>query len=288
MTKPLLVLVHGRAQGGRSEEELLGEWTGTLKRGLRPDQAARLSEAEIRLPFYGDQLDDLVANAAPPPGIATRGSATDLDADYAAFMLDFVEEIRAREGLTDARVGADVLADRGPMQWRWVQRVMQTLEVIPGLSAAMIELVTRDVWVYLTNPHVRATINAIVADALEAGRPTVIVGHSLGSVVAYDVISKTQGLSVPLYLTVGSPLGVKSVKDKLAPIARPAIIGDWFNAFDDRDVVALNPLDGGHFPVAPPIENYDRVRNRTSNAHGISGYLNDTKVASKLFGRLFR
>jgi hypothetical protein len=51
---------------------------------------------------------------------------------------------------------------------------------------------------------------------------------------------------------------------------------------DERDVVALYPLDAANFPVDPPIENKRDVDNPTSNRHGISGYLSDPVVARRL------
>jgi hypothetical protein len=59
-------------------------------------------------------------------------------------------------------------------------------------------------------------------------------------------------------------------------------VGHWFNAYDDRDVVALLPLDGQTFNVTPPIENKGDVRNFTDNRHGIEGYLVDPVVAQQV------
>ena len=56
----------------------------------------------------------------------------------------------------------------------------------------------------------------------------------------------------------------------------------WYNAYDERDVVSLYPLDDSNFPVTPPMENFSNVKNHTSNRHGIAGYLDDTSVARKI------
>jgi len=52
--------------------------------------------------------------------------------------------------------------------------------------------------------------------------------------------------------------------------------------------VALNPLDSLNFPVAPPseIENKGDLKNKTSNNHGIVGYLNDAVVAKTIYDAL--
>src|SRR5262249_13915703 len=117
--------------------------------------------------------------------------------------------------------------------------------------------------------------------------PTVMVGHSLGSVVAYSVLrSDRRRLRIPLYLTVGCPLGVRPIRDQFRPLRYPLPVKAWFNAFDARDVVALYPLDRANFPVTPEITNYAEVKNSTDNRHGIAGYLDDTQVAKWLLDAL--
>ena len=66
------------------------------------------------------------------------------------------------------------------------------------------------------------------------------------------------------------------------PLRSPACVRDWFNAYDDRDVVALVALDDKAFDVNPRIENKGDVLNFTDNRHGIAGYLADPVVAAKI------
>jgi hypothetical protein len=75
---------------------------------------------------------------------------------------------------------------------------------------------------------------------------------------------------------------VKAIKAALAPIEHPQCVTRWFNAMDERDVVALFPLTAERFNVDPAIENKNDVRNHTSNRHGISGYLDDAEVARRI------
>jgi hypothetical protein len=110
-----------------------------------------------------------------------------------------------------------------------------------------------------------------------------MVGHSLGSVVAYSVLrSDSRSLRVPLYLTLGCPLGIRAIRDQFRPLQYPLPVKEWFNAFDTHDIVALHPLDRANFPVTPEIENYAAVKNSTGNRHGIVGYLDDPRVAQRL------
>lgn len=77
----------------------------------------------------------------------------------------------------------------------------------------------------------------------------VVVGHALGSVVAYDVLRRDpRRLALPLLVTVGSPLGIRAIRDELRPLRFPRGVKAWRNAFDERDPVALWPLDGADSP----------------------------------------
>jgi hypothetical protein len=291
MSRSTLVLVHGRAQQGRDPEELKRVWLDTLRQGLGRERSTILANVEVRLPFYGDVLDGFVQgmNDSIPPDIIVRGDAPQADAEYKQFHADMVEEVRRGLALTEAQAElfmTDEVRQRGPLNWEWVQALLRAADAIPGVSAGAIERFTRDVFVYLSRSTVRKAVNQIVDADIPSGK-TVIVGHSLGSVVAYDVLrSTTRQIEVPLYVTVGCPLGVGPIRRTLTPIGFPKSLRSWYNALDERDVVALHPLDAAAFPVDPPIENYTRVRNGTENAHGIAGYLNDPVVAKRIYDAL--
>ena len=105
--------------------------------------------------------------------------------------------------------------------------------------------------------------------------------------MAYNVLMSRPtpfaAVKVPLLVTVGSPLGVNAVQSRLQPHTFPKPVGEWFNAMDPDDVVALYPLGPKHFKTGGTIENYTHVKNWTDNQHGIAGYLDDEKVAKKIY-----
>lgn len=107
----------------------------------------------------------------------------------------------------------------------------------------------------------------------------------MGSIVSYIVLNKNPDYNVKKYITVGSPLGLKSIEKYLGASKRmpECIKNGWYNAFDERDFVALKPLDKIHFNIRPAIENYDKVLNFTDNKHGIAGYLEDKIVAERIY-----
>lgn len=172
------------------------------------------------------------------------------------------------------------LKPRGPLNWEWIQATLRAIDKHGGrtMGARTLELFTRDVFVYCSYPGVRDEIDRIVRAALTE-QPTVIIAHSLGSVVAYNVLrTDPRRLQVPALITVGSPLGVRAVRDNFRPLRNPPV-GAWYNAYDSHDVVALYPLDSTNFPIQPAIRNLGAIDNHTDNRHGIDGYLDDVTVA---------
>jgi len=94
----------------------------------------------------------------------------------------------------------------------------------------------------------------------------VVVAHSLGSVVAYEVLCSLPGSASLSFVSLGSPLGLPNlVFDRLQPAPRPvgaeprgywpARVRAWNNIADAGDVVALvedlRPLFGCRYPSDP-------------------------------------
>jgi hypothetical protein len=288
-----LVLVHGRSQQGLNPVDLQAIWLETLQRGAAKIGRALPQQLEVAFPFYGDKLDQLARRFDLPSTnqIQARGSA--VNSDYLSFQADVAEQLRVRAGVTDVQVQEEFGTNptqKGPQNWAWVQAIIRAIDRNAGsLSESAIESFMRDVYLYTSRVTVRDEINSIVAPALNA-TPCVVIGHSLGSVVAYNILrTDPRALQVRAYVTVGSPLAISAIRDRLEPkpIGFPApAVKAWYNAYDPKDVVALYPLDAQNFPVNPPIENYGRVRNGTDNRHGNIGYLDDVDVAKHVLDAL--
>jgi hypothetical protein len=228
-----------------------------------------------------------------PPGpedqvaaVIIKGTA---DVAKRQFMLDVLEEVRDHEGITDAQLLAveqAAIQEKGIQNWEWVQRILKAVdENVDGASAASIAVATNDVYEYLFNPNVTKPIDDGVRKVMVGDQPTVVVSHSLGTVVAFKMLkemAREAAWKVPLFVTLGSPLAVRAIRTRLRPLIHPPCAGAWFNAMDERDVVALHPLDKAHFNIAPEIENKTDVDNPTPNRHGISGYLGDRDVAARI------
>ncbi|WP_280335667.1 hypothetical protein [Nocardia wallacei] len=272
-----LVLVHGRAQQRKDPAALRKQWIDAL--GTNIDEGA-----DVAFAYYGDLLADLVDRVEKelPDDLAARGPATGPHSyltAQSAILADLVQAAGVTEG--EVLEELDMLQARDPQNWGWVLAAARTLSRIPGLDARVIDTWLRDVSLYITNAAVQRAVDQIVLTELDT-EPFALVAHSLGTVVAYNVLrSPLRTAPCRGLITLGSPLAIPAIRKRLrAPVTYPPALSNWFNAFDKADIVALRPLDATYFPTDPPIDNYPGVTNPTPDRHGITGYLTDPKVAT--------
>ena len=290
-----LVLVHGRAQQGKDSVALKAEWIESLRAGLAASGLdLPVPESAIRFPYYGDTLEDLVAGRSGDAvaDVVVRGTGDDEAAQ--AFLEEVVLEVQEGRGLPPDAVheaaGSQEVLGRGFQNSRLVLGILRALDRhVPHASGPALALATSDVYHYLHNPGIGRAIAEGVRAAMTPGAESVVVGHSLGSVVAYRLLKEegpAAGWRVPHLITLGCPLGVGAIRRRLAPVGHPSVAGAWFNAFDPHDVVALRPLRDPWFGIDPAVTNKDDVLNETPNQHGISGYLEDAEVARRIHDAL--
>jgi hypothetical protein len=289
-----LILVHGRAQENKDASGIKREWIEAWARGLKKSSlTVPIADSDIHFPYYGDTLAQMVAGqtAAQAAAVVIKGP-TPAPAEE-AIMREMIEEIAGPQGISEqairAEIGAGTVA-MGPQNWRWVQAILEILDRSRPISTRMVALVTADVAKYLSDAAIRNHINDGVLQAVKTGQEAVVVAHSLGTVVAYNVLmsrpSPFPDVKVPLFVTLGSPLGINAIKSRLRPHTFPKPVSTWYNALDTDDVVSLHPLTPAHFPTGGTIENNDTVDNWTDNQHSIGGYLDDTNVAKKIYDAL--
>jgi len=289
-----LILVHGRAQEDYEETALKQAWINALNKGLEKAKLVLPESVTIEFPYYGKLLKSLVtqANAKSMRDGGTRGLSQPKANESAEieFFESFLGEIAANAAETGAektQVEAIQVKTRGITNWEITQKLLAYLDKKDTFGDWTIKNFTRDVFMYLTTNSIKRQVNERVFKSFDT-EPCVVVGHSLGSIVSYLVLKNNPQLQVKKLITLGSPLGLTSVRKYLElPLAMPeSVKNGWFNAYDERDVVALNPLDSVHFNIKPPVDNKNDVKNHTKNRHGIEGYLNDAVVAKEIFDNL--
>ncbi|MEU5239581.1 alpha/beta fold hydrolase [Streptomyces lydicus] len=312
---PSVVYVHGN--GNKVRSELLKSQWDTALFGHDMGAASRMAYwAPLRYPaplpdFGPDPLDgaperveeraDVPAGAAPEPAedfVARTLEEARLEAGAAAAEDAAAAEERVRpdesalaDWLRDMTYLADTLAEAGAPEEPTAALPLEALRLPRSGRTALFRLLVqhafKDVYAYFfggAGPAMREVV-ARALDGLDGG-PLVVVGHSLGTIIAYEVLQE-QGRPVDLLVTVGSPLAVSEVQDHLArPPAVPAGVAAWRNASDLRDLVAL---DHTLRPEYAPQERITDllVVNDSRNHHGIAEYLSQREVrepVQRIFG----
>lgn len=96
--------------------------------------------------------------------------------------------------------------------------------------------------------HIQQTIRQRFIETLrdpQVSRPHVVVSHSMGTVIAYDCLKRVGDcVAVDGLITLGSPLGLDEIQDKLKPgwtqadgFPSPKVTSRWANFFDRLDPV---------------------------------------------------
>ncbi|MCS0639481.1 alpha/beta hydrolase [Streptomyces sp. LP05-1] len=268
---PRLVFVHGIG-GARDAAAEGAEWTRALAGAARDaGHAAAISGltggwgADVRFAAYGDLFRRRGAQGA---GDTADGRDEEDEAVLVALLLEAVDERLADaslppEELRALRSARAQLAPDRPGQGigapgRRAVNAVTSLLAVPGFralggwtSARTTAGTLGQVARYLNRrePDERghtldARIRARVADCLDTEGPTVVVAHSLGTVVALEALHRHSG-PVPLLVTLGSPLGIRTAvlpRVRPQPVATPACVGRWLNFWDRDDIVAARPL----------------------------------------------
>jgi endonuclease G, mitochondrial len=292
-----LVFVHGRDQQGKDREALRRKWVAGLNKGLTLAGRAPVDPDNVSFPFYGDLLDrklrelrakgeaDFQLQDLPvlaDEGMAPRDVSEDIAFLQAELMLETAQEVGYEEDTGgDGRPGSlegldDVLG------WRRFRKALQWLADRTVVPEVVIHHLLSDVAAYLASEEIRGLVLGEVETAVASEEPIVLVGHSLGSVVAFDLLYRLPDeRQVPLFVTCGSPLGLPVVQRNLLDNQQPRFpdrVGGWLNAYDSKDVVALaHPLAKAFGGQVTDLE----VRN-PSYPHAIDDYLADERVAGRI------
>lgn len=230
----------------------------------------------------------LEAGAGAHESVSSTGVTAAAGGDAAEAALG--EWLREMTYLADALAGGADGEDPAP-------GTPSPLEALPlprfartSLFRRLVERTFKDVYAYFfegAGPQIRDVVKRAL-DGGPDGGPLVVLGHSLGTIAAYEVLREEQR-DVDLFVTVGSPLAITEIQDVLLkPPAVPGGVAAWCNASDPRDLVALDHTLRPEFAPTHLITDH-LVSNSSENHHGLREYLTSKPVSDSvrsLFGRL--
>lgn len=264
-----IVGVHGVGHQFKGENTVGAEWLPALKDGLARAGHRLASDGDFACAFYGDLFRPAGKGAMDPPY-----DATDVNDEWEQELLEAWWREAAR--VDPAVRGPDARTKvRVPSI---VQRALADLSqsrFFAGLAERALIYDLKQVRRYLREPELRHEARARIQHAIDADT-RVIVGHSLGSVAAYEVLCAHPEWPVTVFVTLGSPLGIRNlIFEALDPAPRdgtgvwPGGIQHWVNIADAGDVVALVKQLGSSFDKRVA----DYLIDNGAKAHDATRYL---------------
>jgi hypothetical protein len=305
-----IILVHGIDQQQKPADKLESEWIPALAGG-------------VRVAGFPTIADRIWRDAGKPGGIETRmasyghlflarGQQGDDPGDFTTDEAKLAESLahewlnRAATQATKEKVREDaarelayVNHEMGAEQGigKFVRSAIGSLAKIPwfapfgmGFAERFVRRSLAQVTRYLTDEMIRsAALNSVFE--LVGPNTKVVIGHSLGSVVAYEAVHLIKQ-PIPLLITLGSPLGLHTIvyeQVRPQPPTFPPNLQRWANVADQDDFIAAEPhlgeLFGRGMPAGAVFEGGYTVDNG-ADPHNANFYLGKAQVGRPL-GQVF-
>ncbi|MER5769117.1 hypothetical protein [Streptomyces sp. NPDC001985] len=187
--------------------------------------------------------------------------------------------------------GEDRLASAGTLgeEDRLTPRIRRRARAVnrvegKGVTGRLLWIV-REAHTYLREPGVGAAVRATVREALLRDDTAMVIAHSLGSVIFYDMLSRGEvpvdrrgAPTVTTLVTCGSPLRWLAVREGVHAAGGPLSVPDgvrWTNLYAPRDVVSRGT---GLADLADGVTDA-RVHNGTLRAHDVHRYLDKPVIS---------
>lgn len=175
---------------------------------------------------------------------------------------------------------------------RWVYTLGDMLPfLIPHFAPERAEVHLRDLRRYQRNEgdsaeRARSLLKAPLIAAAGEEHPVMLIGHSMGSIIAYDALWQlsheyADPVRIDLLLTLGSPLGQRLIQKKInghADVGRwryPTIVRTWKNIFAVGDLTAIDPWFANDFEEMTDMDLVEDIEdNEVWNSYRLNGELN--------------
>ena len=298
-----IVLIHGINNQDNSKENIEKTWRKAIIQGTQAAGLSLSEEITFVAAFYGDILfqetKSWQKNKASSQPMSTESPDEDYaDANIASLYIAFQEKY----GISDKQITKELDAtdqvqshqrQAKGIHKRWLKAIARVLEkTIPSASKGLAETFLRQAAAYLYKPGLKQSIDELVMtqimDSLSNEDSVVIISHSLGTIIAYDLMRRLKNrANVNLLLTAGSPLGIEIVRKRLGPplVCLPNV-RKWVNVSDTEDFVALKPEITATTFGCDQVINIDEIDNGDENAHDILKYLIHGRVVEQIVSSL--
>jgi pimeloyl-ACP methyl ester carboxylesterase len=182
-------------------------------------------------------------------------------------------------------------AEAIPLPWPLKKPLMRAFVRDAHHYLFNVEHTPRDGETYFVRDEIRKRFVTRVQKSAAKG-PVIVFSHSLGTVIAFDCLKNVPECpEVQQLITIGSPLGMSEMQDKLEPgysaddgFPHEKLTGSWVNVFDPVDIVSISDpilrndyLQSGHERVTDI-----RQKNGGLWTHGLLKYAAQSELRTAL------
>ena len=287
-----IIFIHGMNQQTYNAESLKQNWLDIFKLGINElHLPVKIENLDIALPFYADLITE-----------HQLSNTFDLDAFLPKSLLKFHLHkcVQAQPSVvtpttripilpyftpnqnlklsTRLYLGSQLVKDKALKEFSLI------LNNFPKLHESLIHKFLIETYLYLANTEFMNEVHQRILACLEKGEEYIIVSHSLGTVIAYNLLQQLNAeYCIQRFITLGSPLAFKVIQSKLMqPITRPTSLnGDWHNFYSPDDFLTTFPLINEPFNFNPEIINTS-ISTFVNSPHKITGYLQHPAVIQNI------
>lgn len=287
-----IIFIHGMNQQNYDEKTLKQYWLNLFKAGLsHAEQNIELESLDINLPFYGDLLTKHQLNNSLDLNTLLPKSLLHLHFPFHLWHNTSIVQEHSpcittlpcfnpeqSESLTQRLAVISALTKDHAFK-----ELIMFLNHYPKLHETLMHKFLIETYLYLSNSNFMHEVHHRIMSHLHPSKDHIIVAHSLGTVIAYNLLHQFTHFRVHRFITLGSPLAFKVIQEKLTlPISRPPQLhGDWFNFYSPDDFMTAFPLSKPPFNFEPPIIN-QAITTLVDKPHQITGYLEHPAVIKSI------
>lgn len=225
-----IVLIHGINMHRSTRTAMQQGWHNAIVEGLNNIRSQHAGPLSVECAFYGHEYND--GKASQETEYAAIDIKPGLETDLVLAIGTALEDVE-----DDGEETKLYLPDA-------LQRALEAVQrsnLFEGLDSFFISFV-KQVDRYLSDPGFRTLIHNEVSEAMKQS-PRLVIGHSLGSIIAYNWLRENRTRQAPALVTLGSPLGIEAIRRrvtaKTGDARWPGTARSWTNIAAGHDVVAL-------------------------------------------------
>lgn len=262
-----IICIHGMNQQHQTADSLRRLWLSILEQGLKRSQQShfcRFKTGHLYAVLWRSALQTSSAKyfKCQHPDAAALAAFSTATSSQNSKPTTMVEEHRPGDCNIPHLQVYDALNFNQKLKWLSalsrdiaLRDFARLINYFPKLHASLLHKFLVEAYLYLADPHFIQEVHSRIYAQLCQDNTHIILAHSLGTVIAYNLLIQHPELNIARFITLDSPLAFRVIQEHLQqPIQRPtALHGDWINFYSPDDFLTAFPLSEPPFHLNRPF-----------------------------------